>query len=83
MKKSKMYLYLAIALLGWSAFILISRSHYDQEGCKSQRFGKICRSEDPARFQRALDEDLFLACAMGAGAIVLLVSASRAAKKGC
>jgi len=31
----------------------------------------------------ALDEDLFLACAMGAGAIVLLVSASRAAKKGC
>jgi len=31
----------------------------------------------------ALDEDLFLACAMGAGAIVLLVSASRAAKKRC
>ena len=38
--------------------------------------------KDSARFQRALDEDLFLACAMGAAAIVLLVSASRAAKKG-
>ena len=44
--------------------------------------GRICRSEAPARFQRALDEDLFLAYAMGAGAIVLLVSASRTAKKG-
>lgn len=61
--------------------MLVSRSRNDQEGCIKERYGRVCRSENADRFQRALDLELFLACAMGAGAIVLLVAASRAAKK--
>jgi hypothetical protein len=82
MKKSTKYLYLAIILLCWGGFMLVSRSREDQVGCKTLKSGMVCRSENPARFQLILDEDLFLACAMGAGAILLLVAASRTAKKG-